>query len=87
VRGPAGALIGAVAGAATGGTGAYLKDMGFPDQDLRALQESLQLGGSILVILIEQAWVGKVLNRIANLEFQVWTQRISDEIVENYLKE
>jgi uncharacterized membrane protein len=86
-RGPAGALIGAVTGAATGGTVARLKDMGFPDQELQSLKNSIQPNGSVLVILIEQAWVEKVLNRIADLEFQVWMQRISDEIVEKYIQE
>ncbi len=56
VGGPAGALIGSVAGAATGAATASLIDLGFPRENLQALDEQLAPGNSALVVLIESTW-------------------------------
>ncbi|NJL33667.1 MAG: DUF1269 domain-containing protein [Chloroflexaceae bacterium] len=57
IGGPFGALIGAAAGAATGGASAHLIDMGFPDEQLKRLQEKLVPDSSALVALVENIWV------------------------------
>ncbi len=47
--------IGPVMGAIAGGLAAYLIDAGFPDDLLRQMGAGLEIGTSMLVVLIEQA--------------------------------
>lgn len=58
--GPAGALIGSVAGATTGATAASLIDLGFPKENLQALDDQLAPGNSALVVLVESTWHDKL---------------------------
>ncbi len=63
--GPPGVIVGAVAGAATGGIAAEALDMGFSNETLRDLQESLKPGSSAIIALIQHEWVDRV---VAELE-------------------
>jgi len=66
--GPAGALIGSVAGAATGAASASLIDLGFPKEDLQALDDQLANGSSALVVLVEMTWLDKLEATLASFD-------------------
>jgi uncharacterized membrane protein len=55
--GPVGVIIGAAAGAATGGVAASKIDMGFPNDTLKELDDSLTPGTSAILALIQHQWV------------------------------
>lgn len=86
-RGPAGVIVGAVAGATTGGVTAHLSDMGFHDEDLQVLSESLESGSSALVVMFEHKWVDETLNYISDLGAEIWMKKISDDLVARFLNE
>jgi uncharacterized membrane protein len=65
VAGTPGMIIGAVAGAGTGGVAARLLDLGFPREYLRDLQDSLQPGSAALVTMIEPSWIDGVVKDLA----------------------
>jgi uncharacterized membrane protein len=69
--GLASALIGSLAGAGIGGLVGGGLDMGFPDEELRALQDALQPGGSALVVLVERRWSDRLLAGLATFEGRV----------------
>ncbi len=79
--GPAGVVIGAAAGAAAGHVAAKHIDLGFPDDYLEKLQESLQPGSSALVVLVDQEWVEKVAETLATFDGQVLQHALTDDIV------
>ena len=79
--GPAGVVIGASAGAAAGHVAAKHIDLGFPDEYLEKLQESLQPGSSALVVLVDQEWVEKVAETLATFDGQVLQHVLTDDIV------
>lgn len=56
VGGPAGVVIGAAAGAATGGVTAHKVDMGFAQDFLDDVKNSLRPGNSLLLALVEETW-------------------------------
>ncbi|HEX7976004.1 MAG TPA: DUF1269 domain-containing protein [Anaerolineales bacterium] len=59
--GPGGAIVGAAAGAATGGVAADRLDMGFSDDFMHQLEESLKPGSSAFVALLEPEWAERTL--------------------------
>lgn len=79
--GPAGVLVGAAAGAATGGVAANVIDMGFDNQMLKEIQESLSPGSSAILALIEHEWVDQVVSILENFQAQLMRQAIKGEIV------
>ena len=79
--GPAGVIVGAAAGAATGGIAANQIDMGFSDEMLQKLQESLQPGSSAIMALIEHKFSERVIEALADFGGQRIQQVLTDEIV------
>jgi len=78
--GPVGVVVGAAAGAATGSAAANWIDMGFSDEYLQKLQESLQPGSSAVVILVEQESAGKLAETLGGFEGQAFRQALTDEM-------
>jgi uncharacterized membrane protein len=81
VAGPIGAVIGAVAGAGTGRWAARRIDMGFSDESLQKLEESLQPGGSALVVLVEHSWKKPMPESLADMDGLIFHQVLTDEQV------
>jgi uncharacterized membrane protein len=85
--GPIGAVIGAAAGAATGRVAADKIDMGFSNDYLEALQESLQPDSSAIIALVEHEWTGTVTDTLAEHGGKVFRQALPDEILSQILAE
>ena len=85
--GPAGVVVGAAAGAATGGAAAHWIDMGFDNDDLKGVQESLQPDSSAIVVLIESAGVDHVSDTLDELGGERLQQTLTDEMVEQILNQ
>jgi uncharacterized membrane protein len=79
--GPAGVIVGAAAGAATGGLAADRIDMGFEDDYLKEVRDSLPLGSSAIIALVQHEWVDRVLDALEDYEGQVIRRAIKDDIV------
>lgn len=65
LSGPAGAVVGAAAGAATGGAAASQIDLGFSHEFLKSLEESLQPGTSLLLLLADERHTGPLVQVLA----------------------
>ena len=78
--GPPGAVVGALAGAATGGVAAQQIDMGFSDETLRDLQESLRPGTSAIVALIRHEWVDRVIAELERFEADLFREVLKADI-------
>ena len=78
--GPAGVIVGAAAGAATGGVAAHRIDMGFSDEYLKEVQESLKPGSSAIIALVEHEWVEKVIQELEEFEGQLFRQALKADI-------
>jgi uncharacterized membrane protein len=78
--GPVGAIVGAVAGAATGGVAAHEMDMGFSEEYLRELQESLRPGSSALIALVEHEWVERVIAELEEYEGTLFRKALKADI-------
>lgn len=78
--GPAGVVLGASAGAAVGGVAAHEIDLGFDDDYLKEVQESLPPGSSAIIVLIEHELVEKMIENLEAYEAQIIQREISDEI-------
>jgi len=81
VGGPVGVIVGAAAGAAVGGVAADHIDMGFSNKYLKDLEKHLQPGSSALIALVENEWVGKVADALAQFGGQLFRQALTDEII------
>jgi uncharacterized membrane protein len=82
--GPAGAVAGAVAGAATGGVTASLLDMGFSDEQLAELKDSMPPNSSALVALIEHAWVDKLAAQLRASNGRMFQQTLDPQVGSQY---
>lgn len=80
IGGPVGVVVGAAAGAATGGVAANKIDMGFPDDTLKELQETLTTGSSAIVALIQHEWVDRVVEELEKFDASLFRQALKDEI-------
>ena len=78
--GPAGVVVGAAAGAAAGGVAAHKIDLGFDDDYLKEVQESLPPGSSAIFALIEHEWVEKVVEALDAYEADIIQREIKAEI-------
>lgn len=78
--GPPGAIVGAVAGAATGGAAAEVIDMGFSDETLKDLQESLQPGSSAVIALIQHEWVDRVVLELEQYGADLFREALKADI-------
>jgi uncharacterized membrane protein len=81
IGGPVGVVVGAAAGAATGGVAANRIDMGFPDDTLKELQETLTPGSSAIVALIQHEWVDRVVEELEKEQASLFRQSLKEEIV------
>ncbi len=84
--GPVGAVVGALAGAGTGGLAARWLDMGFSDDFLTGLQERLEPGTSALILLVEHGSVVKLPESLAGDKGVMFQQTLTDEIVKELLE-
>ncbi len=78
--GPAGVIVGAAAGAAAGGVAANQIDMGFPNEVLEELKESLEAGSSAVIALIQHEWLDRVLAELENYGAKLFRQTLKEEI-------
>jgi uncharacterized membrane protein len=78
--GPAGVVLGASVGAAVGGVAAHEIDLGFDDDYLKEVQESLPPGSSAIIALIEHELVEKMIEYLEAYEAQIIQREISEEI-------
>ena len=78
--GPAGVIMGAAAGAAAGGVAAHKIDMGFSDEYLKDLQQSLKPGSSAIIALVEHEWVEKVIQELEEHEGRLFRQALKADI-------
>ena len=84
--GPAGVVLGASAGAAVGGVAAHEIDLGFDDDYLKEVQESLPPGSSAIIALIEHELVEKMIENLEAYEAQIIQREISDEITRQLME-
>ncbi len=85
--GPVGVIVGAAAGAATGGAAAHWIDMGFDNDDLKSLRDSLRPGSSALVVLIESAGAALASDALNDLGGERLQQTLTDEMVAQILSQ
>jgi uncharacterized membrane protein len=78
--GPVGVVLGAAAGAATGGVAAHKIDMGFPDDTLAELKESLKPGTSAILALIQHQWVDRVVEELQKEGAALFRQQLKEEL-------
>jgi uncharacterized membrane protein len=84
LAGPAGAITGALAGAATGGVTAAAVDMGFSNDQLEELQASMPANSSALVVLIEHAWVEKLVNELENQRGKLFRHEVAPDFSDRF---
>ena len=87
VGGPAGVIIGALAGAGAGHVAADKIDFGFSDKFLAELEEHLQPGKSALILLTEHRWGDDLRGILGGGEGVLLQQTITDALVEELLQE
>lgn len=80
--GPGGVIVGALAGAATGGAVAGKLDLGFEDDFLADLQQSLAPGTSLLLVVVEQPWTEQAVAALEELPGRLFRQAIRTQLVE-----
>jgi len=73
--GPAGAVLGAGIGAGIGAGTAAGVDLGFPNDQLKRLQENLTPGSSAIITLLEHEWLEKLVEALEN-EVEATVQEI-----------
>ena len=78
--GPVGVVVGAAAGAATGGVAAHKIDMGFPDDTLEELKESLTPNSSAILALIQHQWVDRVVEEMEKAGATLFRQALKDDL-------
>ena len=82
VGGAPGMIVGALAGAGTGSVAAQLMDLGFPNEYLRDLQDSLQPGSSALAFMIEPIWNDCVVEDLAQWGGRLFRYTLKSELVQ-----
>jgi uncharacterized membrane protein/sporulation protein YlmC with PRC-barrel domain len=83
--GPVGVVVGALAGLGVGGAAGKRIDEGFSDKFLKNLEQYLKPGTSALILLMEDQWVRKASEAMADLEGVVIQQTLTDKLVEDLL--
>lgn len=79
--GPLGVIVGAAAGAATGGVAAKKIDMGFPDETLQELRDTLKPDSSAILVLIQHQWVDRVVDELDKHGAILFRQALKEELV------
>ena len=85
--GPVGVIIGAAAGAATGGIAASKIDMGFPNDTLKELDDSLTPGSSAILALIQHQWVDAVVEELEKAGAKLFRQALKEELAAQLVEE
>ncbi|MCK4975319.1 MAG: DUF1269 domain-containing protein [Anaerolineales bacterium] len=81
LAGPVGIILGSAAGAVIGGITAKVIDTGIPDERLKELGEAIQPGKSIIVVGVQERWLGDIELRLENDGAEVITEALKDDIV------
>jgi uncharacterized membrane protein len=91
VVGPIALVAGAIAGGAAGKKSAKKIEVGFSEQKLRKLNDSLVPGGSALVLLVEHRWLHTLQLELSDNGGELIHERLSDvtfdELVDKLSKE
>ena len=77
--GPGGAVVGAAAGAATGGATAATVNLGFSDEEIKAIRNSLPPSSSALITLVEDKWVEDMQKELTRHSKHVWHRPIAKD--------
>jgi uncharacterized membrane protein len=85
--GPGGAVIGAVAGAATGGVLAAKTDLGFEDDFLDELKTALHPGKSALLLLLEERWADRAVSALKPRSEKIFRQAVRKDVVERLARQ
>ena len=86
VIGPVALVAGAIAGAVAGKKSEKKVEVGFSEEKLRTLNESLSPGGSALVLLVEHRWFHTLQVEMADFGGQLIHERLSDVSYEDLVK-
>jgi len=79
--GPVGVVIGAAAGAATGGVTAHKIDMGFPDDTLKELEDTLKPNTSAILALIRHEWVERLVEELQKYNATLFRQELKEDLL------
>jgi uncharacterized membrane protein len=82
LAGPGGLIVGALAGAITGGLAADKIDRGFSDDFLKAFETQLEPGNSALVVLVEHEHLYPLSEAMSDREGIVIQETLSDTLIE-----
>lgn len=85
--GPAGAVVGAAAGAITGGVTAAGIDLGFSNDVIREMQNSLQPDSSAILALVEGEWVEAISTELSSRHGRIIHQAVREEFAERFRSE
>jgi uncharacterized membrane protein len=85
IGGPVGVVVGALAGAGVGGMAAKRIDRGFSDEFLKRFQEQLQPGSAAALVIVENQWVQKASEALADDQNLVMQQTLTDDMVQRLL--
>jgi uncharacterized membrane protein len=83
LAGPAGVVIGALAGLGLGGLAGSKIDAGFDNDFLENLDQYLQPGNSALILLMEHHWRRSAKESMDDLGGVVFTQTLTDQLVKD----
>jgi len=86
IGGPVGVVVGALAGAGVGGLAAKRIDLGFSDEFLKNFEENLQPGKVALLVIVEDQWVVKASEALADNEGMIFQQTLTDEMVQQLME-
>jgi uncharacterized membrane protein len=86
VIGPVALVAGAIAGAAAGKKSEKKVEVGFSQEKLRKLDESLPPGGSALIVLVEHRWFNTLQVEMASSGGQLIHERLADLSYEDLAK-
>jgi uncharacterized membrane protein len=77
VGGPIGGIV---LGAGAGALAGKVIDLGFSDQELKALGEMMGPGSSAIIAVIEHKWVGDLIGALEEYGAEIVRQQLKDEV-------
>jgi uncharacterized membrane protein len=81
IGGPMGVIILGAAGAVIGGLVAH-GDAGFQDESLKRLGEDLEPGSAVIVVVISDAWISDMEQRLGKFKSEVTVHELSEDMVD-----
>jgi uncharacterized membrane protein/sporulation protein YlmC with PRC-barrel domain len=81
LAGPGGMILGAAAGAATGGIAAKKIDLGFSNEYLAKLEKEMIPGSSVIVTLVETDKAQDLITAMKSFNGQLYQQKVNEEII------